>query len=210
MIPLVTGGVALWPAVFRRRARIAIVAALGLALSASAAARADVLSASVSGTPTGQSMGPGFLGVSFEYRALHQYTGRDPRAVNPVLVALLKGLAPGQPPVIRIGGDSTDGTWWPIRGMIAPGGIYYRLTKGWMRTTNALATDLGAKLILGINLAAGHPAIAAAEGRALLAGVGRSFIEAFEIGNEPDLYGAFPWFRDGRGHPTAPAGASTT
>ncbi len=196
-----TGGVALWPAVFRRRARIAIVAALGLALSGSAAARADVLSASVSGTPTGQSMGPGFLGVSFEYRALHQYTGRDPRAVNPVLVALLKGLAPGQPPVIRIGGDSTDGTWWPIRGMIAPGGIYYRLTKGWMRTTNALATDLGAKLILGINLAAGHPAIAAAEGRALLAGVGRSFIEAFEIGNEPDLYGAFPWFRDGRGHP---------
>ena len=77
-----TGGVALWPAVFRRRARIAIVVALGLALSGSAAARADVLSASVSGTPTGQSMGPGFLGVSFEYRALHQYTGRDPRAAN--------------------------------------------------------------------------------------------------------------------------------
>jgi hypothetical protein len=196
----VTCGVRLWRAVFRRRARIAIVAALGLALSGSATARADVLSASVSGTPAGQSMAPGFEGVSFEYRALHQYTGRDPRAVNPVLVALLKGLAPGQPPVVRIGGDSTDGTWWPIRGMIAPGGVYYRLTKGWMRTTNALAADLGAKLILGINLAAGRPAIAAAEGRALVAGVGRKFIEAFEIGNEPDLYGVFPWYRDGRGH----------
>ena len=33
-----------------------------------------------------------------------------------------------------------------------------------MRTTQALAADLGAKLILGINLAAGRPAIAAAEG----------------------------------------------
>ncbi|HEY3726353.1 MAG TPA: glycosyl hydrolase family 79 C-terminal domain-containing protein [Solirubrobacteraceae bacterium] len=186
--------------VFRRRARIALVAALGLALAGPAVARADLLSASVSATPTGQAMPPGFLGASFEYRALHQYTGRDPRAIDPVLVALLKGLAPGQAPIVRIGGNSADGTWWPIRGMIAPGGIYYRLTKGWMRTTQALATDLGAKLILDINLAAGRPAIAAAEGRALLAGVGRKLIDAFEIGNEPDLYGVFPWYSDRRGH----------
>ena len=176
------------------------MAALGLVLSGPVAARADLVTASVSATPAGQSMPPGFVGVSVEYRALHQYTGRDPRAVNPVLVALLKALAPGQSPVVRIGGDSSDGSWWPIRGMIPPGGIYYPLTPGWMRTTQALAADLGAKLILGINLAAGRPAIAAAEGRALLAGIGRQYIDAFEIGNEPDLYGAFPWYRDRRGH----------
>src|SRR5450631_2225552 len=76
--------------VLRRRARIAIVAALGLVLSGPVLARADLVTASVSATPSGQSMPPGFLGVSVEYRALHQYTGRDPRAVNPVLVALLK------------------------------------------------------------------------------------------------------------------------
>src|SRR5690349_1405653 len=72
-------------AVFRRRARIALVVALGLALVGPAAARADTVSASVTATPTGQSMGNGFVGVSFEYRALHQYTGRDPLAVDPVL-----------------------------------------------------------------------------------------------------------------------------
>jgi len=188
--------------VLRRRARIAAlgVAALGLALSTPAAARADVISASASSAPTGQAMAPGFLGASFEYRALHQYTGRDPRAIDPVLLGLLKGLTPGQGPIVRVGGDSTDGTWWPIRGMIPPGGIYYRLTEGWLRTTHALAADLGAKLILGVNLAAGRPAIAAAESRALLAGVGRKNIDAFEIGNEPDLYGVFPWYRDRRGH----------
>src|SRR5437763_5594351 len=125
------------PRVFRRRARIAVVAALGLALAGPAVARADQLSASVSATATGQAMSPGFLGVSLEYRALHQYTGRDPRAIDPVLVALLKGLVPGQAPIVRIGGDSADGSWWPIPGMIPPGGIYYRLTKGWMRTTQA-------------------------------------------------------------------------
>ena len=194
-------------AVLRRCAAIAIVAALGVvsfgpvvAQAAPPARAADLLAASVSDTQTGQAMAPGFVGVSFEYRALSQYAGRDPLAVNPVLVALLKGLAPGQAPVIRIGGDSTDGTWWPIKGMLPPGGIYYRLTDGWLRVAHALAADLGGKLILGINLAAGRPAIAAAEGRALLAGIGRQYIQAFEIGNEPDLYGAFPWYRDRRGH----------
>jgi hypothetical protein len=186
--------------VLRRRACIVIVAALGFVLPGAVAARADVLSASVSATPTGQEMAPGFLGASFEYRALHQYTGRDPRAVDPVLLGLLGGLAPGQSPIIRIGGDSTDGTWWPIRGQIPQGGVYYSLTKGWLRTTQALAADLNAKLILGINLAAGRPAIAAAEGRAFTDGIGRKYIDAFEIGNEPDLYTVFPWYKDRRGH----------
>ncbi|MFZ1996517.1 MAG: glycosyl hydrolase family 79 C-terminal domain-containing protein [Solirubrobacteraceae bacterium] len=176
------------------------MAALGFALPGAVTAHADVLSVGVSATPTGQEMAPGFLGASFEYRALHQYTGRDPRAVDPVLLGLLGGLAPGQSPVIRIGGDSTDGTWWPIRGQIAQGGIYYPLTKGWLRTTQALAAALNAKLILGINLAAGRPAIAAAEGRAFMEGIGRKYIDALEIGNEPDLYTAFPWYKDRRGH----------
>jgi hypothetical protein len=186
--------------VLRRRACIALVAALGFAVPGAVAAHADVISASVAATPTGQTMAPGFVGVSFEYRALHLYAGRNPLAVDPALLGLLAGLAPGQSPVIRIGGDSTDGTWWPIPGMIPQGGIYYPLTKGWLRTTQALAKDLRAKLILGINLAAGRPAIAAAEGRALVAGIGRQYIDALEIGNEPDLYGIFAWYRDRRGH----------
>jgi len=186
--------------VLRRHACIALVAALGFVLPGAVAARADVLSAGVSASPTGQEMAPGFLGVSFEYRALHQYTGRDPRAVNPALLGLLSGLAPGQSPVIRIGGDSTDGSWWPLRGQIAQGGIYYPITKGWLRTTQALAADLNAKLILGINLAAGRTAIAAAEGRAFVEGIGRRYIDALEIGNEPDLYTVFPWYKDRRGH----------
>ncbi|MGA9859960.1 MAG: glycosyl hydrolase family 79 C-terminal domain-containing protein [Solirubrobacteraceae bacterium] len=183
----------------RRRICIAIVAGLGFALPG-AVARADTITASVSSTPTGQVMAPGYIGPSFEFRALHQYTGRDPRAVDPVLLGLLSGLAPGQSPVIRIGGNSTDGSWWPVRGTIAPGGVYYPITNGWLRTTQALAADLHAKLILGINLAAGRPGIAAAEGRAFAQGIGRRYISDLEIGNEPDLYGVFPWYKDNRGH----------
>jgi hypothetical protein len=187
------------PRVLRRRAWVAFAAALVTMAVLARTASADTLSATVSTTPTGPSMPPGFVGVSFEYRAMHQYTGRDPRAINPVLVSLLQGLVPGQSPIIRIGGDSTDGSWWPIRGMIPQGGIYYRITKGWLRTTQALAADLKAKLILGIDLAAGRTAIAAAEGRAFLSGIGRKYIDELEIGNEPDLYPVFAWYRDRRG-----------
>src|SRR6201997_3704357 len=189
-------------AVLRRRASLAVVAALGFILlwTRIPSARADTLTAAVSASPSGQPMAPGFVGVSFEYRALHQYTGRNPLAIDPVLLRLVAGLAPGQSPVIRVGGDSTDGSWWPERGIIPQGGIYYPITQGWLRTTQALAKDLNAKLILGINLAAGRPTIAAAEGRAFLSGIGRRYIAALEIGNEPDLYGVFPWYTDRRGH----------
>lgn len=187
----------------RCHACLALVAALLLMLLvavAPGAARADVVAATVGPTPTGQAMPAGFVGVSFEYKALHQYTGRDPRAIDPALLGLLAGLAPGQSPVIRVGGNSTDDSWWPIRGMIAPGGVSYPITAGWLRTARALASDLNARMILGINLAAGRPAIAGAEARALVSGIGRQYIAALEIGNEPDLYGLNPWYRDRRGH----------
>ena len=118
------------------------------------------------------------------------------------------GLAPGRQPVLRIGGNSADHTWWPIRGVIPPGGASYSLTNGWLRTTQALAAELNARLITGINLATGRPAIAAAEARAILKGIGRRYIQALELGNEPDLYGVFPWYRDRRGRlvPPAPRG----
>jgi hypothetical protein len=165
-----------------------------------AADEQPAISATVGSAPVGQKMAPGFVGVSFEYRAIHQYTGRNPDAVNPALINLLRGLAPGQAPVLRIGGDSTDWTWWPVRGVVRPAGISYNLTKGWMRTTRALAAALGAKLILGINLATARPALASAEAQALLHGIGARYISALEIGNEPDLYGVFAWYRDRQGH----------
>ncbi|HZU40522.1 MAG TPA: glycosyl hydrolase family 79 C-terminal domain-containing protein [Solirubrobacteraceae bacterium] len=161
------------------------------------AARADTpqtVSASVGAGATGQPMGPGFVGVSMEYSAVHDYTGSDPLAIDPVLVHLLRALAPGQQPVLRIGGNSSDQTWWPLRGQLAPPGIRYTLTPGWARTTQALARATHAHLILGINLAAGRPALAAEEARALVQSIGRSYIAALEIGNEPDVYNQFPWY----------------
>lgn len=182
----------------RRVGGIGVVAALvaaAIAPSVSPASSTDpTVYASVGSTPTGQAIGSGFVGVSMEFQAVHAYTGSDPNAINPVLVALLKGLAPNQQPVLRIGGDSTDQTWWPIRGVIPPGGITYTLNRDWLATTRALVQQLDARLIIGVNLAAGRPSFATAEAHAFLSGIGRRYIEAMEVGNEPDLYGQFVWY----------------
>jgi hypothetical protein len=161
----------------------------------------QTVSASVGSGPGGAPMPFGFLGLSLEYNGLHAYTGNDPKAVNPVLTQLIRGLSPGQAPVLRIGGESTDSTWWPVRGMKRPAGINYTLTNSWLETTRALAGTVGAKLIMGVNLASGSPAVAAAEARALYHGIGKRFIQALEIGNEPDVYGQFTWYeRKGVAH----------
>jgi Glycosyl hydrolase family 79 C-terminal beta domain len=147
------------------------------------------------GFAKGSAIPAGFLGLSLEYPAVEQYAGDNPAAVDPVLEQLIRNLAPGQRPVLRIGGDSSDWTWWPVPGTAQPGGVTFTLNQRWLMVTRALAAGLGARLILGLNLAANDRALAAAEARALLNGLGSGYVQALEIGNEPELYGAFAWYR---------------
>jgi hypothetical protein len=157
--------------------------------------------ATVGVTPVGPPMPPNFLGLSFEYSALPAYAGGDASAVNPVFVQLLRNLTPsvGQSLVLRLGGNSTDSTWWPVAGVHPPAGVTYALTPGWLATARSLVQALGARVILGVNLAAGQPRLAAVEARALLAGIGPAHVTALEVGNEPDVYGVFPWYLGRRG-----------
>jgi hypothetical protein len=153
----------------------------------------------VSGQSSGPAVPPGFVGVSMETSALEPYTGPDPRAVNPVLVALIRHLAPGSIPVIRIGGDSTDQTWWPVAGHRRPPGVTYSLSHHWLALARALAQATGGRLILGVNLEAGHRWLAVAEARALVHGIGTAHLLALEPGNEPSHYRLLPYFRNAAG-----------
>jgi hypothetical protein len=146
----------------------------------------------------GRPVAPGFVGLSLEYAAVRTYTGTTPSAIDPVLERLIGNLSPGQSPVLRIGGDSTDSTWWPTPGSVAPSGVRYTLTRSWLATTRALIRELHARVIAGVNLEAGRPALMVSEVRALLAGLGRHSVRAVEIGNEPDNYRKFPWYHAGQ------------
>jgi hypothetical protein len=164
-----------------------------------ASASASAGSLTVSATPTGRAIAPGFLGLSLEYTAVPAYAGKDPKAVNPVFEQLIRNLAPGAAPDLRIGGDTTDWTWWPVPGVAKPGGIRYSLTKNWVGVTAALAHAVGARVILGINFELDSKTDAATEARELINGIGASSIEALELGNEPELYGSFSWYKNAQG-----------
>ena len=86
-------------------------------------------------------IGSGFLGLSFEYSAIEPYAGTDPRGVNPVLLQLMRNLTPGQAPVIRIGGESTDWAWWPAPHIRKPAGVNLTLTARLSRLTGGVSPD---------------------------------------------------------------------
>jgi hypothetical protein len=146
-------------------------------------------SAVVVGPPAAaRPIAPGFLGLSLELSSL-------PFATEPadgVLVQLIKNLTPGARPILRLGGQSTDWTWWPIPGLRRPRGVYFYLTKAWLQQTGALAQATDARLIVGINLFSGSPRVATVEAREIVDAVGRRGILALEPGNEPELYPGGP------------------
>jgi len=141
----------------------------------------------------------GFLGLSFEYQSAATYAGGSPTTIDPVFEQLVRNLNPGGSPVLRVGGDSTDHTWWPTKGVADSPGLTYPLTSNWISTMATLADQLGANLLLGINMEANNPKLAAAEADGLVNGIGSSHVQALELGNEPELYGSFPWYTTTKG-----------
>jgi hypothetical protein len=113
-----------------------------------------------------------------------------------VLVQLLRNLDAGQTMVLRIGGVSTDDTWWPVRRYARPPGVDFALSPSLLEVMRTLATLANLKLLLGLNLAEDSPTLAGAEARAMLTYIGASRLYGFEPGNEPELYSSlhFPWY----------------
>ncbi len=170
---------------------------LSLALTASATAAA----VTVDPSPSGRPVPAGFLGISTETHTLEAYTGTDPQAINPAFLNLLGDIAPGQSPVLRIGGDSTDWSWYPVAHHKRPPGVTFTITNRWLSIARATAEALHGKLILGVNLEADDEADAVGEADAMVHRIGRGDIAAIEIGNEPELYHHFAWYLTAKGAP---------
>jgi hypothetical protein len=70
-----------------------------------------------------------------------------------------------------------------------------------LRDARALVHQLKARVTLGINLEADSRLTAGAEAKALTNGIGRHYIQALELGNEPELYNKFTWWHTASGQP---------
>ena len=141
-----------------------------------------------------------FLSLSLTYRAIERWTGPPGRPVDPVLVQLERNLDPGGTPILRVGGQGADRTWWPVRGMRRPLGVSNALSPRFTRAARRLAEAMPARYLLQVNLEADSQRLTRVESHHLVAGIGRSRIAALEIGNEPDLYSSIPWYWESGGH----------
>ena len=182
----------------------AVVAAVVFAVlvgpsSASARATAAVR-VSVGGDSSAQAVPASFVGISSELKNLFVYGGKSASNLDTPFIALVRGLSPSSPPLLRLAGDSSDWTWWPVPGMRQPRGVTYSLTPAWAALAKAVASSLDGNLLVGINLEANSSRIASYEVRQLSARLG-STVAAYELGNEPELYSSFSWYRTARGTP---------
>ena len=135
----------------------------------------------------------GFLGLSIEYPAVPAYA-----EAGPLFDQALANLTPGQRPVIRVGGDSADHAWVPVPGAPRNFGLWDALTPHWLASLRQLAQSTAARMAMGLDLEANERSVPVAEAHAFRRTLGRS-LAALELGNEPDLYTAFPWYeRHGR------------
>jgi hypothetical protein len=137
----------------------------------------------------------GFLGVGIEYKTLFRYEGRNADNVDPVFEELIRNLSPAEPPQVRIGGDTTDWSWWPVPGAVRPRGVSFVLTPHWISIARAFEQAVHARLMMGINFEADSVPVAVTESQQLLSRMGKGSIEALELGNEPELLSIFGWYR---------------
>jgi hypothetical protein len=125
-----------------------------------------------------------FFGFSIEvWDAMHdaRYLTLFKRAVG------LVHVAGDGPEVLRIGGNSTDQSYW--RSPLPTGRpLAFELRRNWLLSVRAIVRALHAKLILGLNAISRSSSMAAGEARAVLRALPADSVAGFEIGNEPDLY----------------------
>jgi len=184
---------------------VGVVLAMALTATASTSAPPARAAASVTVTVSRSSVGPpvaaGFVGLATEYWDVEKEVGTDPADPDTAFEQLARNLAPYGGLDLRIGGDSTDWTWWPVPGMRQPPWVRWTMTPTWAAVTKRLADDLRAHLIVGINMEADSARIASTEVREIASQIGSSVPITYEVGNEPELYSKFPFYHDRHGQP---------
>jgi hypothetical protein len=133
------------------------------------------------GTATVDASRPGiqipasFMGFSHEWGGQNDLMGQ-PGRTNNIYRQLLRNLtAYGAGPImIRMGGNSADSSGQPTSTTVPP--------------MAQLATDIGAKFDLDVNLGSNNVQLAVSQAQNYVANMPQGSLEAIEIGNEPDLY----------------------
>jgi hypothetical protein len=155
----------------------------------------------VGSRPLGPGVASGFVGLATEYWNVEQEVGTDPSKPDTAFEQVARNLSPDGGFSLRIGGDSTDWTWFPIPGMAQPPWVRWTMTPTWAAVTKRLVGDLKARLIIGVNMEADNLKVTDAEIHEIQTGIGAAGAGpiTYELGNEPELYSHFPFYHDAAG-----------
>ncbi len=132
-----------------------------------------------------------FLGISTEYWTLPV----DERHIALYRRVLSLLHVPGDGPLIlRVGGDSSDHTFYDPRILKLPRWAF-DLTPVFIQRTARIVREMKLHLILDLNLITATPMLAAAWAQEAEAAMPKGSIIGFEVGNEPDLYNQSFWLQ---------------
>ena len=150
--------------------------------SARAASTAPAPNATVSVGPVLRSIPDSFLGLSIEFDELARYERL------PAFATFLSQLeTPGTGALsLRIGGESADNTYLS-QSQKLPGWSYF-LTPRWFAQLSNLIAAAHLRVIFDLNLAVRSSAQASLTARETVGALPAGSIQAFEVGNEPDLF----------------------
>lgn len=130
-----------------------------------------------------------YLGLSTEYWALPLWSAQMPLLERTLSLVRVAGEGPL---LLRVGGDSADHAFWDPNAAPMPDWAFPVAPK-WLAQARALVRSLGVRLIIDLNLITDTPRAAAQWARAAMAGLPPRSIDAFEVGNEPDIYSRADW-----------------
>ncbi len=127
---------------------------------------------------------PDFVGLGYEISSVARSGLMS--SENRAYVQLVRRL--GARGVIRVGGNTSDYAHYSPNGAAVSSGRGTVINDAALKNLGGFLDATGWKLIWGLNLGTGSQAEAIAEAKAVLAIAGERML-AFEIGNEPDLFG---------------------
>lgn len=186
---------------------LALVSIFAVALNGTSQAMAqtlqsgDIVSATMDTANSGTGIEWSFTGLSMEWGTFVRYTGAAAET-NPIFAQLLKNMNTGSGQArLRIGGDSSDERWWNPDGKPFPPGIITNTATKDFNNLEAVASQTGSKIVLGLNMAQNVPQYAVDLAKAALAYFPENRIAAFEIGNEANVYELKEYYIDANGNP---------
>ncbi len=158
----------------------------------------EVVAASIDTENPSLSIPREFSGFSLEYPDLKNFTGQRETGLNPIFSQLLTNLAVYKNgwPMVRLGGNSTDESWWNPTLRSRPLGIKNDITNDTLDSLAGSTAATSSRFILGLNLGQNNPTLATEFAQAALAGLPNGKVDLFEVGEEPDIFASHPYYAD--------------